>query len=117
MNKRKIVKLCTLVLTIILALAPIEVLALDDENISEENSMLEYYIDEPYVYPTVPGTDAWNALTSRVEKGNVCEIPNVILDNMTTNALLESYLNYPLLGDIFAWPTTTIGFSVLLKKL
>ena len=75
-----------------------------------------YDIDEPYVYPIVPGTPEWVALDSRVTKGQVCQIPEDILSRMTTSALLETVLDYPLLGDIYAWNSYDQGFAALLLQ-
>lgn len=73
-----------------------------------------YDISTPYVYPTVPGSAAWQALKTRGEKGAACEIPENVLSRLTTAALLETVLDYPLLGDILAWSTPEKGFEILL---
>ena len=75
-----------------------------------------YDIDEPYTYPIVPGTPEWAALDNRITKGEVCQIPEDILSRMTTAALLETVLDYPLLGDIYAWNSPEQGFSMLLNS-
>ena len=33
-----------------------------------------YTVDEPYEYPTVPGTEAWNALPGLKEKIEACHV-------------------------------------------
>ena len=70
-------------------------------------------IDTPYQYPVVPGTDEWTALTDHVEKLELCQIPEEILSNMTTRALAETVLAYPLLVDMYAWDSTAIGYQVV----
>lgn len=63
-----------------------------------------------YVYPVLPGTDAWNALGSHAEMLAVCQIPEDILCRLTTKALLETVLDYPLMGDMHAYSTMELGF-------
>lgn len=55
--------------------------------------------DAPYSYPLLPGTEAWAALTSGDEKFEACQIPETCLRNMSTAALAETCLNYPLCGE------------------
>ena len=61
-----------------------------------------YTITEAYQYPIVPGTAEWASFKTRMEKVAACQIPESILKNMTTEALVETVMNYPLLVDIFA---------------
>ena len=58
--------------------------------------------DEAYTFPVKPGTDEWKALGSHDQMLAVCEIPENILTIMSTTALVETVLNYPLIGDWFA---------------
>ncbi len=53
-----------------------------------------------YIYPLKGGTPEWAALTDHDQKVAACQIPQVALDVMSTEALLQSCLDYPLLGDI-----------------
>jgi len=78
-----------------------------------EEEPMDYPFTEPYEYPIVPGTDEWSELTSLAEKIEVCHVPQMALDNMTTEALLETVLNYPLLGNIFAYDTPQKGFEAI----
>lgn len=54
----------------------------------------------PYQYPILPGTDEWEAFESRTEMVEACQIPEHLLDNMTTDALLQTILNYPFLSEM-----------------
>ena len=63
-----------------------------------------------YVYPVLPGTDAWNALSSHADMLAVCQIPEDILKNLTTRELLEVVLDYPLMGDMHSYSTMELGF-------
>lgn len=55
--------------------------------------------DTPYSYPLLPGTEAWATLKSGDEKFEACQIPETYLKNMSTAALAETCLNYPLGGE------------------
>jgi len=68
-----------------------------------------YSVDTPYTYPVVPGTDAWAALETRADMAEACMIPEELLSEMTTSALLETVLNYPLLADIMAFNSAEQG--------
>lgn len=72
--------------------------------------------DKPYLYPVLPGTDEWLALSDHAEKVKACEIPEEILQCMTTEALLKSVLNYPLLGDMFAYSFPRQGYEALCSQ-
>ncbi len=73
-------------------------------------------IDEPYVYPVIPGSDEWASLENHLEKIDVCQIPEEIVKHLTTEALLASVLDYPLLGDMFAWGTIQDGYDMMLSS-
>ncbi len=64
-----------------------------------------------YDYPIKPGTQQWKALSSHIEMQNACQIPISILKSFTTNSLIETVLNYPLYGDIFAFDKLQEGFE------
>ncbi|MCR4598478.1 MAG: hypothetical protein K5678_05530 [Acetatifactor sp.] len=56
-------------------------------------------ITKPYDYPIKPGTQEWIALPSVIERREACEIPQEILERMTTSALVESVITYPFFID------------------
>lgn len=66
-----------------------------------------------YDYPIKPGTAEWKTLTSHDQMINVCQIPQAIIANMTTEDLIETCLNYPLFGDILAFEQIQNGFEVV----
>lgn len=51
-------------------------------------------ITKSYDYPVKPGMQKWEELT---DKRGACEIPEEVLGKLTTEALLDTVLNYPLL--------------------
>jgi hypothetical protein len=54
----------------------------------------------PFVYPVRQGDAEWDRLSSADEQYAACDIPVAIAKAMTTAALAESVLDYPLLGNI-----------------
>jgi len=50
-----------------------------------------------YQYPVKPGTREWSKLLSTEEMINVCQLPESTLKSISTNDLLVSCLEYPLL--------------------
>lgn len=68
-------------------------------SVMHENSKDGSKITEAYDYPVKPGTKEWLALPSVIERREACEIPQDILERMTTSALVESVLTYPFFVD------------------
>lgn len=62
-----------------------------------------YNVDEPYDFPVTPYDEEWAEFETKVEAELSCQIPEEILKEMTTEALLETVLNYPFLIDYVAY--------------
>ncbi|MFO8236233.1 MAG: hypothetical protein R6U04_12610 [Bacteroidales bacterium] len=67
--------------------------------------------EKPYDFPVKPGTSEWSKLKNNKEKVGVCQIPDNQLKLLSTKDLLETCLNYPLLGDIMAFSNIQDGFN------
>ena len=91
-----------------LAVLPLSVAAL---SITLENDVHD--IDEPYSYPVARGTEEWIMLQNHAKRVAACQIPESILSRLTTEALLETVLNYPLLVDMFLWSSIDEGVNSL----
>lgn len=70
-----------------------------------------YTVDEPYQYPILPGTAEWRALNTLEEKIRACHVDEELLASMTTPALLETVLTYPLLVNIYAFNSIESGMK------
>jgi hypothetical protein len=70
-------------------------------------------INTPYDFPIKPGTPAWKAFNNHIEKINVCQIPDSILQRLSTNALITTCLRYPLNIDMFCYNDFQIGFQAV----
>ncbi len=72
---------------------------------------LNYSITEAYQYQVVPGMEEWRKLDSLQEMADACQIPEDILGNMTTEALVETVVNYPLFINVFAYDDKKTGLE------
>ena len=79
------------------------------EKIGQEG--FEYSITEAYQYPLVPGMEEWKTLDSLQKKAEACQIPEDILGSMTTEALIETVVNYPLFINVFAYDNKKTGLE------
>lgn len=68
-------------------------------------------VNTPYEYPVVPGTEEWVGLTSLSEKIEACAVDTDLMASMTTPALLETVLDYPLLVNMLAFNTEEEGIA------
>lgn len=69
--------------------------------------------DTPYLFPVVPGTSEWESFQTKQEMLDVCQIPENKLKNMTTEALLETVMNYPLIDNFFVFNTIEDACDVM----
>ncbi len=71
---------------------------------------------DAYDYPVKGGTNEWRKLTSHDEMLEVCQIPDTILKRMSTAGLVETVLNYPLSGDMYAYSNLQQGFDAMTSQ-
>lgn len=67
----------------------------------------------PYDYPIKPGTVEWKNFKSGDEMAAACNIPDTVLNNLNTRALVVTCLNYPLFNEILSANNLQAGFSAL----
>ncbi|MBQ4650105.1 MAG: hypothetical protein IJB73_05330 [Firmicutes bacterium] len=72
-----------------------------------------YTVVRPYDYPVVPGTEEWRSLQDHEKMTAVCQIPEDILNEMSTLELADTVANYPLLVDITAYPDREMGYGLV----
>ena len=73
-------------------------------------------ITQPYTYPILPGSNEWRNFESVHEMIEACQIPEDLLTNMTTKALVQTVLDYPLLMDLLAEGEARHGFEVMISR-
>ncbi|MEH2939486.1 CHAP domain-containing protein [Lawsonibacter sp. JLR.KK007] len=81
-----------------------------------DNPEPQYTIDTPYEYPILPGTQEWIDLGDTLTRRRACQIPDEVLTNLTTDALLQTVLNYPFLCDIYSFNTFEIGYETVKRR-
>ena len=64
-------------------------------------------------YPVKPGTEEWKQFQSNEEKVRACQIPEEVLDSLSTEDLTDLCLRYPLLVDVFAFNFVNMGLDKL----
>ena len=81
-----------------------------------DNPEPQYTIDTPYEYPILPGTQEWIDLGDVFARRKACQIPEEILRNMTTDALLQTVLDYPFLHNIYVFNTLEQGYEEIKRQ-
>ncbi len=76
----------------------------------------QYTIDTPYEYPIVPGTQEWIELEDVVARRKVCQIPDDVLNHITTDALLETVINYPFRSDMYSFNDFQTGYEAVKNR-
>ncbi|GAA0938911.1 hypothetical protein GCM10009554_28220 [Kribbella koreensis] len=64
-----------------------------------------------YIYPVLPGTDAWKKLATHDDMLRVTQVPATALAGMSTAALVDTVLRYPLYDDMLAFDDLQKGFE------
>lgn len=69
-----------------------------------------------YNYPVVPGTAAWKNLATHDDMLRVTQIPEAALAGMSTAALVDTVLRYPLFDDMQAFNNPQQGFDKMASR-
>jgi hypothetical protein len=64
-------------------------------------------------FPITPDNEKWSELNSHSEMISACEVPNELIDQMSTQDLVDLVLQYPLLGEILAYTTYDQGLEAV----
>ena len=90
--------------------------ALADDSLKKTKSEVEeyYYMKDysGYRYPILPETVDW-PYGNHQDMVNVSQIPKSVYEAMSTDELLQSVLDYPLISDILAYDDFDIGYKVV----
>jgi hypothetical protein len=70
-------------------------------------------LSNAYDFPVKPGTGEWRALGSHYAMLSACQVPQEILDEMSTAGLVETVLGYPMLLDMMAYNTPQQGYDAV----
>jgi hypothetical protein len=77
----------------------------------QQGDCIPFYISDTYKYPIMPGTSEWKELKSRDKMVEVCQIPGKKIKSISTEGLLETLLNYPLINDYYFFDNLQDGFN------
>ncbi|WP_328996638.1 hypothetical protein OG394_18505 [Kribbella sp. NBC_01245] len=69
-----------------------------------------------YSYPVLPGTAAWKNLATHDDMLRVTQVPAAALAGMSTAALVDTVLRYPLYDDMLAFNTPQQGFDKMSSR-
>lgn len=103
--KRFLIKRALAERVVFLALAA--VLAAGAQAVTNRSS---YPVTEPYRFPVQPGTPEWTELDETGLARNACRMPAGLAEQMTSQALLETALDYPYVIDLLAYSDPVQGF-------
>lgn len=67
-------------------------------------------------YPVKPGTPEWAAFTTGQQMVDACQIPQEILEILTTQELVQICLDYPLFLNYRAFNDERVGIEILIEN-
>lgn len=70
------------------------------------------FSDQAHIYEVLPGENEWNSMTVG-ERLDACYVGEEEAANMTTDALVETVLNYPYLINIYAYNSLEEGIAMV----
>lgn len=76
----------------------------------------EIYSQNYWEYPVVPGTKEWKELKTLSEIIAVQQVPESVLNNMTTEEVFQAWLDLPGRMEMLAFNTMQSGFEVTKKR-
>lgn len=82
-----------------------------DSNADTDSEVLHYE------YPVVPGTDEWLGLKTHKEMLEAVQVPEELLKQMSTEEVVTTVLENPLLCEMYAYNNFAGGYDALRKNL
>ncbi|WP_319229753.1 hypothetical protein [Draconibacterium orientale] len=67
-------------------------------------------------YPVKPGSEEWKAIDNTYQKIEICQIPQEILNTISTESLVSICLNYPLFTSLFFSNHIQPSFNRMIKQ-
>lgn len=64
-------------------------------------------------YENVKSQPEWVTNQSRIERGEMVQLPDTLLQNMSTDALIEAVLEYPFFIDVYCFNDTQTGMDIM----
>lgn len=66
-----------------------------------------------YDFSVKTDSDEWKSFTTKTQRVDACQIPDNILKNMSTEDLLDTVLNYPLMNSFLAFNSVEDAYKVI----
>lgn len=104
--KKKLLSLA-LALGMVVSMLPVTAFAVGG---SMDDASVDMRLDEAHVYSILPGTEEWEELTP-AERYEACSVSADEVASMTTDALVETVLNYPYLINMYAYDSIELGID------
>ncbi len=93
-----------------------EALPAQVDTIVAPQKMADQGIDEPYQFPIVPGSPVWETFTTHQDMLDATQVPDNVLESLSTTALIRTVMDYPLLGDMYLYNTVQQGFDATTRQ-
>lgn len=72
------------------------------------------FIDAPYTFPNVADPTVWKTFNNMEEMLAACQIPDDVLQQISTENLIVSCMNYPLFFTYSAYNNELDGIKILM---
>lgn len=72
--------------------------------------------DKIWDYPVKPGTEEWAKFKTGKQMVDACQIPQEIINELSTEKLVEICLNYPLYVNYLAFNDERKGINIIIKN-
>lgn len=76
----------------------------------------QYTVHEPYDYPVTPDMEAWDNLETMQARRDACAVDKELLEDMDTNALALTVINYPFMIDMYAFDSLEAGIETVTDR-
>ena len=113
---RKLKKIAYLLLACLFLISSFSITASASEDESKANEIYYPQSYSGYMYPVHTGMAKWAKIIDHQDMVNACQIPEDVLENMSTADLAQTVISYPLSIDMFAYSTYSEGFEVVSEK-
>ncbi len=115
MKKFKSTIFCLVVMVMFAIMLKNTLIKADEKTSSKDQLIAKEYFDNDYSgyrYPILPCMSTW-PYGNHQKMVDACQIPEGILNNMTTDTLLETVMAYPLFCDVYAYNDRKTGYEIV----
>ena len=74
-----------------------------------------YNISDPYEYPVTTDSEQWSSFTTTAQMFAACEVPEDVAENTSTEALLQTVLDYPMLVTVLVQNDQDAKYDMLFE--